>query len=49
MSVSKDFGVLQHQDDGCKGVVNAAKEAASVVIVAEDSVGLCVFASCIFD
>jgi hypothetical protein len=37
------FGVLHHHYDGGKSIVDAALLAESVVLVAEDAVGFCVF------
>jgi hypothetical protein len=41
-----DICVLHHHDDGGEGVVDVAK---SVLLLAEDAVGVCVFRACIFD
>jgi hypothetical protein len=37
------FGVLHHHDEGGQSVVDAALVAKSVLLVAEDAVGFCVF------
>jgi hypothetical protein len=43
------FCPLHHHDDGGEGVVDAAKGAEAVLLLAEDAVGFCILTACVFD
>jgi hypothetical protein len=43
------FCPTHQHDDGDEGVVDAAKGAEAVLLLAEDAVGFCVLRACVFD
>jgi hypothetical protein len=44
-----ELGILHYHDDGGEGVVYTALMAESILLIAEDAVGFCIFRAYVFD